>query len=97
MRPEDIRAADASTVSLDAEILDGLRRFGFIAVRTALLVKSGSFAYTITAIHSNGTNRTWIGMGNSPEDAQLDAVDALARWVLGQIGPGQTSVRPATP
>lgn len=90
MKIDDLIEADNTTVD-DQEILDALTAFGFVsAIYTLYHNPTVGYVAKITALRADGSGMTWLGNGTSPQEAEADAIDTMAKWLLTQPQPGQT-------
>lgn len=85
MKPDDLLAHDAAPDSVDEDLTGALAAFGFVSVTGTLFYHpTKGWLYTIAATNNSGHSLTWIGIGKTPADAEQDAIDALAKWILNQ-------------
>lgn len=89
MRLDDLLEADATTHPIDPDILAALNAFGFVTATYTLYQKqpAGDFVVAIMAERADGSSMSWFGSGKTPDEAQIDAIDACAKWILNQPVP----------
>lgn len=85
MKLDDLIAADSTDASLDPDLVDALRVFGFTtATYTLFTHPTHKYVATIYATRPDGTGHTWVGTGKTPDEAYQDVLDSLAKWVVQQ-------------
>lgn len=89
MKLDDFIAADntASDGPIDDDIVKALGAFGFVTVSYTLTKPFLVYIGTITAHRRDGTFVQWKGIGATDTEAETEAIDALARWVMNQPTP----------
>jgi hypothetical protein len=91
MKLDDLIAADQTVINLDPDVISVLIAFGFTSASYTLYSHTTlKYVGTIEGVRADGTKHTWIGTGTTPEEAEADALDALAKWILGQPIPPKT-------
>lgn len=88
MKLDDLLSVDSTTAgSLDPDLISALTVFGFVNISYSLYHRSTSpppYVGILAGVKSDGTGHQWTGTGNTPEEAQLDAIDSLAKWLMNQ-------------
>ena len=90
MKLDDLITADTLSYpgDLDLDLIAAMNAHGFITVAYTLFQKGpNNFVGVITAHYPDGTGHTWIGSGNDPDEAELNAIDALSKWMINQMTP----------
>ena len=90
MKLDDLLSADTvrHAGDLDPDLIAALNAHGFVTVNYTLFQKgSNNFVGVITAHYANGQGHTWIGSGNDPNEAEMNAIDALSKWMINQMTP----------
>lgn len=90
MKLDDLLSADTvrHAGDLDPDLIAGLNAHGFVTVSYTLFQKSPTnFVGVITARYPDGTGHTWVGSGNDPDEAEMNAIDALSKWMINQLTP----------
>lgn len=92
MKLDDLLNTGAKPTTIDPVYANALLAFGFVTATYTLYRQTQfqgkpPFVGTITALRRDGSFQTWIGVGNTEQDAEMDAFDALARWILNQSIP----------
>ena len=68
---------------LDDIILKQLAAFGFTHV-TYRLSRVVAYIGVITGYRADGSSHRWQGVGKTPEEAETDTIDELAKWLMQQ-------------
>ena len=91
MKLDDLIAADNASGDgpIDQDIINALAAHGFVTV-SYTLAHSVAYIATITGRRSDGSKVTWKGIGATDKEAEMEAIDALAKWVMAQPIPPKT-------
>lgn len=88
MKLDDLIAKDTDPgIQLDAVVVSALNVFGFSHVTYSLYMRSTPpppYVGIIVGIRKDGTSHTWTGTGTDAEEARINAIDSLAKWVLNK-------------
>ena len=90
MKLDDLISADTLSYpgDLDSDLIAAMNAFGFVTVTYTLFQKAPTnFVGVITATKADGSGHTWVGSGNDPDEAELNAIDALSKWMINQMTP----------
>ena len=88
MKLDDLLVHDASIDQpLDPDLVKALEAHGFVHISFSLYQRGPVYVAIIGAVKSDGTGHTWIGSGKSADEAEMDAVDALSKWMINQMTP----------
>lgn len=98
MKLDDLEHLDRTNDSgpIDADIVAALGAFGFVNVSYSLVgsprgpIPRIRYCGTITGHRMDGTQQAWRGFGATPEEAEQEAIDELAKWVMAQPTPSAT-------
>lgn len=72
---------------IDADIIQALAAFGFATISYKLTRATVAYIGTITAWRPDGSFVQWQGIGATAVEAEQEAIDELAKWVLNQPTP----------
>lgn len=85
MKADDLVAADATEVTMDPDLLSAMQALGFRSATYSLFSHpTRKWVATIKGVFPDGTDRTWIGTGDTPDEAEAEVIDALSKWILNQ-------------
>ena len=91
MKIDDLLSADAATGgSLDPILVTALTSYGFVSVTYSLYQRAGQppvYVGLITGIKKDLSSHVWTGTGHTPDEAETNTIDALAKWILNQPVP----------
>lgn len=90
MKLDDLLSAESPQDQggpLDDILVNALAALGFTHVGYSLTKVWVIYAGIITGTRADGSTMRWQGAGKTPEEAEMNAVDDLAKWIhTQQIG-----------
>ena len=86
MKLDDLLASESPDDDgpIDDIIINAMGALGFTHVSYHLSKILSIYAGVITGTRADGTITHWQGVGKTPEEAETNAIDDLAKWINQQ-------------